>query len=82
MDLPSQPSGDSIAAAFAVPVLTFVNQPALEEAAADVSSSTQNGMPMTECALISYTFWRNPHNHDDPVNLAEPDEVTRKSLET
>jgi len=53
MDLPSPPSGDSIAAACAVPVLTFMNQPALDEAAAGVSSSTQNGMPMTECASIS-----------------------------
>ena len=50
MDLPSPPSGDSIAAACAVPVLTCVNQPAREEAAAGVSTSTQNGMPMTECA--------------------------------
>lgn len=53
MNLPSPKSGDSIAAACAVPVLTFVNQPAREEEAAGVSTSMQNGMPMTECASIS-----------------------------
>jgi hypothetical protein len=82
MDLPSPPSADDIAAAFAVPLLTFVNQPALEEAGAGASSSTQNGLPMMECASISYTFWRNPQNREDPINLAELDEVTRESLET
>lgn len=30
---------------------------------------------------VGYTLWRNPDDHDDPVNLAELDEVTRMSLE-
>lgn len=34
-----------------------------------------------DAVSISYTFWRNPDNRDDPANLAELDEQTRASLE-
>lgn len=30
----------------------------------------------------SYTLWRNPDDHSDPVNLADLDEQTRASLDT
>ncbi|KAA9107925.1 hypothetical protein [Microbacterium rhizomatis] len=30
---------------------------------------------------ITYTLWRNPADHEDPVNLAELDEQTRESLD-
>jgi hypothetical protein len=32
--------------------------------------------------LDLYTFWRNPDDHDDPINLAQLDEVTRAALDT
>ncbi len=31
---------------------------------------------------VTYTYWRNPADHADPVNLAELDDETRASLDT
>jgi hypothetical protein len=31
---------------------------------------------------IGYTFWRNPDDRDDPVNLADLDDQTRASIDT
>ena len=32
-------------------------------------------------ASITYTLWRNPADRSDPMNLAELDEQTRRSIE-
>lgn len=39
-----------------------------------------NGLS-NQSVSISYTLWRNPDDHGDPVNLAELDEQTRVSLD-
>ncbi len=40
------------------------------------------GGPTAVAVSRSYTLWRNPDDHSDPVNLAELDEQTRTSLDT
>ncbi|HEY0246717.1 MAG TPA: hypothetical protein VGC45_00510 [Gryllotalpicola sp.] len=65
-----------------VPVFGLVPQRHLEDwDALGVQSSTSNGV-FDSCAVsIGYTLWRRPDNIDDPVNLAELDERTRRSLD-
>ncbi|MBS1896969.1 MULTISPECIES: hypothetical protein [unclassified Microbacterium] len=37
--------------------------------------------PTQVTVAVTYTLWRNPDDHDDPVNLAELDENTRAALD-
>ncbi|WP_125612709.1 hypothetical protein [Specibacter cremeus] len=81
-DIPPPATPDEVAAGFAVPLLTLVDQDSVEEASAGKGWETGNGHPVMEVASLSYTLWRNPADLDDPVNLAElPDEV-RATLDT
>ena len=61
------------------PVFGLVPQRHLEDwDAFGLSSSAHDGR-LASCEVsISYTLWRNPHNIDDPVNLAELDEEARE----
>jgi len=70
-DLPVPPTPDEVAAGFAVPLLTFSFQPALEEAGVSLSGEYGDAGSVQEVATFSYTVWRNPADHDDPVNLME-----------
>lgn len=63
-------------------VYGLVPQPTLEDLdslslmfVGGIEHSTQTTVSVT------YTLWHNPDDHDDPVNLAELDDVTRESLE-
>jgi hypothetical protein len=64
-----------------VPVLGLVPQRHLEDwDAFGVASSSHDG-ELDSCEVsISYTLWRNPHNIDDPRNLAELDDEQRAAL--
>ncbi|GAA4193927.1 hypothetical protein GCM10022288_28490 [Gryllotalpicola kribbensis] len=64
-----------------VPVLGLVPQRHLEDwDAFGIASSGHDG-ELYSCAVsISYTLWRNPHNIDDPRNLAELDDALRVEL--
>lgn len=82
MDVPAPQSPDQVAEAFAVPLVTLVAQASLEEAAVSTATSTQNGVTTMEEATLSYTLWRNPADHDDPVNLAELTDELRAAVES
>ncbi len=83
MDLPAPQTIDELAAAFAVPLMTFVAQPSLTESSAGAVSSSSNGGPLTlDSVSVSYTLWRNPVDRDDPANLAELSESERLELDT
>jgi hypothetical protein len=78
---PGPPRPDGVAAAFPVPVLTFVAQPSLEEISIGSGSATSNGAVTSADATITYTLWRNPADRDDPVNLAELTPDLQRSLD-
>ena len=82
MDFPPPPTVDTAADTFGAPVIGFLPQPSLSElGVATVGSSTNGGQVSLESLSISYTLWRNPQDHDDPVNLAELTVLERESLE-
>jgi hypothetical protein len=64
------------------PVYGLVPQPSLEDHDT-LGLSTMGGAegPTQITVAITYTLWRNPDDHDDPVNLAELDDATRAALE-
>jgi hypothetical protein len=67
--------------AMPVPILGLVPQPHLEDwGSFSMSSGTSNGVMHEMTAGINYTLWRNPDDRDDPVNLAELDEETRRAV--
>ena len=68
--------------AMPVPVLGLVPQPHIEDwGSFGVSSGMSNGVMNQMSASLSYTLWRNPADRDDPVNLAELDDDTRRAIE-
>ena len=64
------------------PIFGLVPQPHLEDwDAIGVGTGTRNGV-LDSCEVsISYTFWRNPDEPEDPVNLAELDQRQRRALD-
>ena len=65
-----------------IPVLGLVPQPSLEDTdlvSLNSASGEHGYSEMT--ASITYTLWRNPDDRSDPVNLADLDEETRRSIE-
>lgn len=67
--------------AMPIPLIGLVAQPHLEDwGARSVESSQRSGELEQLSASISYTFWRVPEDRDDPANLAELDEETRRDL--
>jgi len=69
-------------AAFPAPVAGFIAQPHLEllPLASEWSSGNGEGALTERSVTLSYTFWRNPSNRDDPGNLRDLDEATRAAL--
>lgn len=68
--------------AMPVPILGLVPQPHVEDwGSFSLSSGTSNGVVNEMTAGINYTFWRNPADRDDPVNLAELDDQTRRAID-
>ena len=66
-----------------IPVIGFVPQPSLEDTDSLSLQYGQTARGLSDMTVaVSYTLWRNPHDHSDPVNLADLDEQTRKSLDT
>lgn len=64
-----------------IPIMEFTPQPALEFADFSVTT-TGYGSGLDEMSVsISATLWRNPVDKSDPVNLAELDDATRRSIE-
>ena len=80
-DIPAPLTPDEVAAQFAVPLLTLSAQDSLEEAGVGLSSQRQDGRPVMESATLTYTLWRNPADHDDPINLAQLTDEMRASLD-
>lgn len=76
------PSTAQRIAAFPVPVAGFVGQPHLElmPLASEWSSGNGTGEFTERSVTLSYTFWRNPSNRDDPRNLSDLDEATTAAL--
>lgn len=76
----------ALIAGLGVPVAGLIPQRHLEERgeASVVSSRRRDGQgpEALEEATVSRTYllWRNPDDHDDPVNLADLDEATRATL--
>ena len=82
MDVPPPPTVDTAAKMFGAPVIGLLTQPSLVESGVATSGSSTNGGPVIpESLSISYTLWRNPQDHDDPVNLAELSSLERDALE-
>ncbi|WP_043671927.1 hypothetical protein [Clavibacter michiganensis] len=82
MDFPPPPTADSITAEFGVRLFTFVPQATLEEAGAGYQGHSVNEGPVRLVnAGVGFTIWRNPDDHEDPVNLAELSAETRAALD-
>lgn len=65
-----------------VPVMGLVPQPSLEDTdSVSLAYSLDDRGHSEMTASVTYTVWRNPADHSDPVNLADLDERTRKSIE-
>jgi hypothetical protein len=81
-DSPPPPSVDDATRAFTVPLMSFVPQPSLDECGVATSGSSRNGGEVTlDTVAISYTLWRNPRDHKDPVNLADLSDSEREALD-
>ncbi len=64
-------------------VLGLVPQPHVEDwCALGIETGARNGVTDRFAAVLSYTFWRNPADRADPINLAELDDATRTALDT
>lgn len=46
-----------------------------------ITESTGDSGPTRQSVSVGYALWRNPDDRDDPVNLADLDEVGRASLD-
>ena len=69
-----------------VPARGLVPQASLEDdghLALTMQGQTQGqGETMTAMSVgVGYLLWRNPHDRSDPVNLADLDDQTRRSLD-
>jgi hypothetical protein len=65
-----------------IPVMGLVPQPSLEDTdSVGVSYGMDDHGYREMTASITYTLWRNPNDRSDPVNLADLNENTRRSIE-
>lgn len=65
-----------------IPVVGLMPQPSLEDTDSVGLSYGQDDHGYSDMtASITYTLWRNPDDRTDPVNLADLDEDTRRSIE-
>ncbi len=65
-----------------IPVMGLVPQPSLEEMDTAGFQSGEDDRGYSEMtASLSYTLWRNPNDHSDPINLADLDEQQRSAIE-
>jgi len=81
-DIPPPPTVDEVASLFTVPLMSFVSQPSLQELAVGTTGSSSNGGAMTlDSVAITYTLWRNPRDHQDPVNLGDLGDTEREALD-
>ncbi|MGO4582957.1 hypothetical protein AB4Z38_03565 [Arthrobacter sp. 2RAF6] len=63
-------------------IMGLVPQPSLEDPDLLGIQYGQDSRGYNEMsASITYTLWRNPADRSDPINLAELDEQTRRSIE-
>jgi len=66
-----------------VPVRGFIPQPSLEDDDSLALMVQQQGDTMAAMSVsVGYMLWRNPDDRADPVNLADLDDHTRRSLDT
>lgn len=66
-----------------VPIMGLAPQPTLEDPDLVGFQYGQDSRGYNEMSVsITYTLWRDPDNPSDPMNLAELDEQTRRSIET
>lgn len=72
---------EELAKAMPVPVIDFASQSAIEFAGLSVTSSGSDDGVNEMTVGVSATLWRNPADKSDPVNLADLDDVTRRSLD-
>ncbi|WP_425861497.1 hypothetical protein [Arthrobacter sp. TWP1-1] len=65
-----------------IPVMGLMPQPSLEDTDTVGLSYGLDDRGYSEMtASITYALWRNPDDRSDPVNLADLDEKTRRSIE-
>ena len=64
-----------------IPVIELVDQASVEVTDVGVGHSSDSFGYSTVTANVSATLWRNPGDRSDPINLAELDEHTRRSIE-
>lgn len=64
-----------------IPIVEFVPQPSVEFVDYGVSTSGGEGGVVEITVSMSATLWRNPLDKSDPINLADLDEDTRRSIE-
>jgi hypothetical protein len=65
-----------------IPIVGLVPQPSLEDPDVVGIQYGRDSRGYNEMsASITYTLWRNPADRSDPMNLAELDEQTRRSIE-
>lgn len=65
-----------------IPIMGLAPQPSLEDPDMVGIQYGQDSRGYSEMsASVTYTLWRNPADRSDPINLAELDEQTRRSIE-
>ncbi|GAB3136143.1 hypothetical protein [Marisediminicola antarctica] len=67
--------------AMPIPVIEFAAQRSLEITDIGVNYGTDRAGFSVMTASVSATLWRNPEDRSDPVNLADLDDETRRSIE-
>lgn len=65
-----------------IPIMGLVSQTSLEDTGSVGLGYGQDARGYSEMTVsVTYTFWRNPSDRSDPINLADLDEQTRRAIE-
>jgi hypothetical protein len=65
-----------------IPIMGLVSQPSVEDTDSVGLGYGQDARGYSEMTVsVTYTFWRNPSDRSDPIDLADLDEQTRRAIE-
>ena len=81
-DFPAPPGIDEVGRRFSVPIMVFAAQPSLEVWGVGETGHGSVGEPtIVDSVSCTFTLWRDPTDHANPINLAELPPFEREQLD-
>ena len=81
-DFPAPPGIDEVGRRFSVPIMVFAAQPSLEVWGVGETGHGSVGEPtIVDSVSCTFTLWRDPTDHANPINLAELTPFEREQLD-